>query len=351
MGTASLTDRKPFFPQDATLAPHDGLSFDRTMLDGSADCIKIISVDGELLAMNRTGCLALGLPDEPRFGMAWTSLLPECVRAAGQEAIETARQGRNARFPGRSGQAGETRYWDNLLTPVLDEEGRVQVILCVSRDVTAMTLLERELEAALERERLLAREMRHRIKNVFAVMSGLISLSQREASGSAALETCLRPLRERIDAFARASEVIFRPRSVEAGDHDHVDIALIVRSVLEPYDDRYETEGEPCVIPGQLMTVLVLYLHELATNCVKYGAFSTDEGIVRVGWHAGAGGLSLTWAESGVPASGGPPRGQGFGSDMIDRLVKSSGGSIAKTWSAQGLVAHLRVPVSCAPGS
>jgi PAS domain-containing protein len=74
----------------------------KAMLDARPDCIKVLSVDGKLLTMNRAGCLALNVPEESKFGMPWLPLLPEDVRQLGMEALQKAAQGHSARFPGRS---------------------------------------------------------------------------------------------------------------------------------------------------------------------------------------------------------------------------------------------------------
>jgi PAS domain S-box-containing protein len=119
------------------------------MLSASVDCIKVITADGTLTHMNRAGCEALGVPQTSPFGMTWLDLLPEPVRAEGAKAIEIARRGEPARFPGSSQLPGETpRYWDNMLTPLQRESGDedVAAILCVSRDIT----LQREAEQRLE---------------------------------------------------------------------------------------------------------------------------------------------------------------------------------------------------------
>jgi len=128
-------------------------SIQTDMLDISVDCIKLIALDGTIVHMNRSGCRALGVSGECGFGMPWLQLLPEDVHEAGERALATARAGQFARFPGKSALPGQSpQYWDNMLTPVLDAEGRATAILCVSREVTA----EREaLEALREsRERL-----------------------------------------------------------------------------------------------------------------------------------------------------------------------------------------------------
>jgi diguanylate cyclase (GGDEF)-like protein/PAS domain S-box-containing protein len=124
------------------------------MLDISVDCIKLISLDGTLVHMNKAGCRSLGLAEDSSFGMPWLQLLPDDVREAGAEALAAAGKGGVARFCGRSVLPGQrARYWDNMLTSVKDDGGQPAAILCVSRDITA----EREaLESLRENQERLA---------------------------------------------------------------------------------------------------------------------------------------------------------------------------------------------------
>jgi diguanylate cyclase (GGDEF)-like protein len=123
-----------------------------SMLAASVDCIKLLNPDGTVRHMNRSGCLALGVPvDEQAFGMPWLELLPPEIRRQGRRALAVAVTGRNARFAGKSVIAGSApQYWDNLLTPMCDEAGQVSGILCVSRDVTAQREAELRLRQASE---------------------------------------------------------------------------------------------------------------------------------------------------------------------------------------------------------
>ncbi|MHC1479868.1 putative bifunctional diguanylate cyclase/phosphodiesterase [Frateuria aurantia] len=122
------------------------------MLDVSVDCIKLIDTDGNVLRMNKAGCLALGVPvDEVRFGMKWLGLLPPEIRVAGRKAIQQARQGQPARFSGKSVAAdGLVQYWDNMLTPVHADDGSVKSILCISREITAQREAQQRLRIASE---------------------------------------------------------------------------------------------------------------------------------------------------------------------------------------------------------
>ncbi|QHN04293.1 EAL domain-containing protein [Granulicella sp. WH15] len=146
----------------------------RDMLDISVDCIKVINPDGSLAAMNKSGCVALGVSEDSGFGMRWLNLLPKEVHNRGGRALAMARQGKNARFPGLSQLPGQKpQYWDNILTPLVDEHGRTTAIFCVSREVTLQREAERRLRIASEidsltgllNRRSLRIKLRHLIKN------------------------------------------------------------------------------------------------------------------------------------------------------------------------------------------
>ncbi|WP_372939703.1 PAS domain-containing protein [Mycolicibacterium sp.] len=102
------------------------------------DCLKILRTDGVLLHMNQRGCVALGLDhDERDFGMPWLDLLPEQIRSQGLRALRDAVDGSRSSFAGVTmGPDGQPQYWDNVLTPIEGDDGRIREILCTSRDVT-----------------------------------------------------------------------------------------------------------------------------------------------------------------------------------------------------------------------
>lgn len=316
----------------------------KAMLAATPDCIKVVSTDGKLLTMNRAGCHALGVPEDSEFGMPWLPLLPEEVHPLGIKALGDATAGRNARFPGRSLSPEGIRYWDNLLTPLVDVSGQVLSILCVSRDITAKILLEKQLEEAIAREKLISREMQHRIKNLFSVVSGLIVIAEKEAGSANAPGTTTKLLREKLGALSRASDAVFAQDDDEICDASPTDLTAIVRSVLQPYGERCNTVGSPTSIPRNTMTTFALFLHELATNSVKYGAFSAKDGNVTVQWAMKGEMLNLTWIETGGPPISSSPERRGFGSEMVDRFVQSAGGTINRTWRSEGLVADLYFP-------
>jgi two-component sensor histidine kinase len=235
-------------------------------------------------------------------------------------------------------------YWDNLLTPLLDASGRVLSILCVSRDVTEKTKLERELQDSADREKLLSREMQHRIRNLFSVVTGLVFIAEREAAKGNTLDTATQILRKKLGALSRASDAAFAGADGEDGDASMADLETLVRSVLQPYGDRCLMGGGQVSISPNATTTFALLLHELATNSLKYGALSTDDGNVTIRWTARGEEIHLTWVEAGGPKISALPERQGFGSEMLDRSLRSAGGTITRTWRTEGLVANLHLP-------
>ena len=126
------------------------------MLNVSVDCIKVLGTDGSLIFMNNAGCQALGFDKNTRdFGMSWIALLPPGVQRRGRAALKKANQGLRSGFKGiTSGSNANAIYWDNILTPVMDDDNKVTHVLCVSRDITQQVLAERKLKSESEHDAL-----------------------------------------------------------------------------------------------------------------------------------------------------------------------------------------------------
>jgi two-component sensor histidine kinase len=88
-------------------------------------------------------------------------------------------------------------------------------------------------------------------------------------------------------------------------------------------------------------------LHELATNAVKYGALSHNNGQLWIAWKTARGGnrLMLTWEERGAPVAPGR-RNNGFGMQLIDKGIRHNlGGETKVDFRPQGLYVELNVPL------
>ena len=227
--------------------------------------------------------------------------------------------------------------------------GLVALGLRLERRAARAEAEAREAEAlrrAHERSDLLARELNHRVKNLFAVITSIVSMSGR---GETDVKVAVRKIRDRIHALSLA-------HAVSQGQLDAKVVALeeVLRATLEPYmgadASRVTLDGPPLRLPVKSVTPVGLIAHELATNAAKYGALSRPEGRVEIGWTLEAGGagdgtLRLSWRERGGPPAAEPAQ-EGFGSVMLTQAARQLGGSVERRWTDEGLEAVVAFPAA-----
>lgn len=220
-------------------------------------------------------------------------------------------------------------------------DGEVTGFATTGRDLTDR---KRE-EAALA---LIAQELSHRIKNIFAVVTSLITLS---AKGDPHAQGFAQTVRQRIEALARAHDYV-RPdhRANAATNHTARTIHGLLATIISPFQDAVEqrimVHGDDCPIGLDTATALALILHELATNAVKYGALSSDSGHVAVRCNVTAESFSLRWIETGGPPVTGERDHHDFGTVMAERAIKAQlGAATQRHWNTDGLAMDITIPV------
>lgn len=306
------------------------------LLDTSVDCVKSVGVDGALLGMNPDGMCLMEIDDFTTVaGKSWWDLWPERHQATVQAAVQHAVNGGVARFSAECPTAkGASKHWDVLVSPIHSEEGKVVRLLSISRDVT------REVQLAGERA-LVTSELAHRIKNLFAMVDGIIGLTSRSATDTTSFA---QSLRSRIGGLARSIEYIYGKDRSPLQNKSH-SVHGLLHELMRPYE---QTPGVDVVISGDdlgvaddAVTSLALVINELATNAVKYGALANAGGTVSIATATAGDAFIMEWTEAGgEPTS--EPLSRGFGSTLVDRIVKLQlQGDIARDWTRQGL--HVRI--------
>lgn len=193
--------------------------------------------------------------------------------------------------------------------PTADGGNRVIGILY---DITAQKHAE-------ERTELIARELRHRLKNSLSVIQSIAAQSMR---GQADPESGLAAFNGRLLALAAAAG------STSEADWQNTSVLELVARILAPYqaDDtegRFVLEGKDIALPTAFASAVALALHELATNAAKYGALSVPTGKVALSWEVSPDRrMEVLWVETGGPEVR-PPSRQGFGTRMIERALFS----------------------------
>src|SRR5437660_11608112 len=127
--------------------------FKSRLLACSRDCIKVLDLEGRLVFMNEGGMQALEICDlAPVLNSSWIEFWEGQDREAAQAAVEAARRGEIGRFTGffPTRITNQPRWWDVVVSPILDHAGKSERLLAVSRDMTAQRLSESALRDAIQ---------------------------------------------------------------------------------------------------------------------------------------------------------------------------------------------------------
>jgi diguanylate cyclase (GGDEF)-like protein/PAS domain S-box-containing protein len=140
----------------AEIALREGERLYRSVLEASADCIKILDLDGRLELMNSPGLCSMELQDfEQVRGTAWVSLWPEESQRLVRIALDDAKAGQTAQFSALCPTAtGKPKWWDVVVSPIRDEQGNVARLLSVSRDITVQRASAAQLKWTSEHDAL-----------------------------------------------------------------------------------------------------------------------------------------------------------------------------------------------------
>lgn len=195
----------------------------------------------------------------------------------------------------------------------------------------------RRAEEALE---LSLGELRHRVKNTLAMVQAIASQTFLNAPASER-----QAFEARVRALSEAHDLLTEKNWGIVSVSEMIERALHLFVKLHP--GRITLKGPDMDFPASKALLVAMVLHELATNAVKYGALSNDDGMVTVTWaeeaEAGASRLALSWAEAGGPTVSEPTR-RGFGSRMVERALRSHRGTAEIFFDPRGVCCTIRLP-------
>jgi PAS domain S-box-containing protein len=139
---------------------HAHAQFVERLLDSLDDCIKVLDTDARLRSMSPNGMKALAIADFSAVqGANWLEFWSGDDRAAADNAVNEARQGRTGRFTGQYSVRNAERWWYVTVTPIYDQSGVLESFLATSRDVTERRQARIELAQSEERYRILTQAL------------------------------------------------------------------------------------------------------------------------------------------------------------------------------------------------
>ena len=308
------------------------------IVESSEDAIVSKDLDGIIGTWNAGAERLFGYAAEEVIGRSISILIPPDRHDEEPQILARIRRGERVDHYDtvRRRKDGSLVEISLTVSPIRDAEGRIIGASKIARDIT-------ERKRAQEQQRLLLREMNHRVRNLFTLAAGVVALGTRSAQTPDDLAAAVRA---RLGALSRAHDLTLPSISEEEEVDDRsTTLHAMVKVIIAPFvdsGDRVLVSGPDISIGGQAVTSFALLLHEIASNAAKFGALSSPSGSVSLDCSVRQDELMLTWREHGGPQLNGQPANKGFGSLLTDATVRDQfAGQISRHWNAEGLVVHL----------
>lgn len=229
-------------------------------------------------------------------------------------------------------KAGGQEFPIEISAAVDEDNGNATLII---RDVTERKSSEAQL-------RVLMKEVNHRSRNLMAVLNSIMSMTASRAKDT---EEFITNFGNRLQCLLKSHDIIMRDDWSSSGITSLIESQLA--ATLPDFAERLQVSGPAVDLTPKSMQNLGLALHELATNSMKYGAFSVPGGIVKISWRAvrinDEDALQIVWSETGGPAAKKPTR-KGFGTILLEQIFGADlDGRSALKYRPSGLAWQARI--------
>ena len=207
------------------------------------------------------------------------------------------------------------------------------VLSCLALVATAQSLRNTvtKLQAANERSEYLKQELMHCVRNTLTVINSLAALTHQSDSAN-----FMANFSKRMGALASGLDLLAE------GPDGTCELRETIEQACQPFmhGERIRISGQSSTLPGEVCMPLVLAIHELCTNAVKYGAFSDPAGslMIQLSVDEASKDSLLIWQEADGPSVS-PPVREGLGSALLAHPLL---GPAVLTFLPQGLRCEMR---------
>ncbi len=307
------------------------------IVESSDDAIVSKDLDGYITSWNGGAQRLFGYPPEEAIGRSILILIPADRHDEENFILQRIRRGEHVDHleTVRRHKDGSLVDIAVSVSPIRDATGRLIGASKIARNIG-------ERKRALEQQRLLVNEMRHRVKNVLTIVEAIAAQTLRHS-----------PAEEK-DAFSGRLRALALAQDLLSQDNwKSASLREIVARAMAPFRgkhrDQIRTDGTGDLwLPGAKVALLAMGLHELATNAAKYGALSCPAGVVTLTWNVpmidAAARLHLQWRETGGPRVRESSR-HGFGMRLLQQALAAELGEVRITFEPEGLVCTLDLGV------
>jgi PAS domain S-box-containing protein len=293
--------------------------FARAIVEQATDAVVVCDAGGRI---SKASFAAARLLDEALEGRMLADALPMEVARPAQAYLPGVRMSsgqvleltlQNHSLHGAEAQiclpALRERHFLLSAGPLSDRSGR-----CIGCILTLTEITDRKRTET--QQTMLVAELNHRVKNILAIVQ---SVAWQTLSANHSPAEFKQAFDGRLRALSLAHDIL------NQGRWGQVEFEQLVERSLAPYygadrGPQVEWSGSRLLLPPNMVVPLSMVLHELSTNAAKYGAFSVENGRVRIAWRTEGGKVRFTWIETNGPPVNSEIK-AGFGSKLISRVV------------------------------
>ena len=339
--------------------------FNRSLMDGTADCVTVLEMDGRLLHMNTPGLCAMEINDFGSVcGQQWETLWPADARGDIERSVTRAVGGHVSSFEAYCPTAkGTAKWWEVTVSPVRDADGgQVVRLLAVSRDIT-------ERKQADEKSRRLAADLSesdrrkdeflatlaHELRNPLAPIRNALELIKLAGGQQATIERARAIMERQVTQMVRLVDDLMEVSRISTGKLElrkqPVPLATALNIAVEtsrPLIEQMSHElsvtlpNQPVIVDADMTRLAQVFLN-LLNNAAKY---SSRGGHIRLDVHRQGSDVVVTVTDTGVGIAadqmphifemftqfGGllerSQGGLGIGLSLVRHLVNGHGGSV-----------------------
>ena len=243
--------------------------------------------------------------------------------------------------PMGSGRRLSALHKDGHLIPV--EIALNPITIGSNSTVVAVSVLDHTVRDRAETAELFVLELKHRAKNMFAVISAISHQIGAKSLSHADFESAFD---DRLGSFAATYDLLARENWQAPSIVDLVRLQLTFVNQREA--STITMEGPNLRLSASHSEYLGLAIHELATNALKYGALSVPSGKVHIHWAVDetTKRFQFDWQELDGPPVATPER-KGFGRVILESVVPATFGGMAELrTSPRGIAWRLDAPMT-----
>jgi len=219
-------------------------------------------------------------------------------------------------------------WWDWTLHPVKDQAGQVDGLVFSLFETTGRKRMEEALEKACEEKQYLLRELQHRAKNSFTMITSLISLMEISSNSDEA-KSALNEIGTKVMAISSLYDLLSVSDDVTMVRLDEY-LGRIASSLPGISDNiTLQQTCDAITLPIKTAIPLGIIITELITNSIKYAFPAGRCGTVTLSLKKTDAGTAIEVGDDGIgiPEGFDPSSGNTLGLNLVTILAKQINGN------------------------